>query len=411
MRVALLYRFNIQHFGGCGILWAARHRSLSLVDRFIAEGFDVTATGVHDHPILHASEHGHVEVVEYLLDKGSDPQFESKNRKTPLHLAATNGYLPVIQALIDQPTFDSKNLSMRSKLWDEQEYPIQEAAYNKHQDVVEYLLSKLKPESTSTKTAANICLPDAAASGDISLVSFLLEHGADVNFQQVAETISRQRENFLGEPWHSPTALITAAKHGRTEMVKFLLTRGAYVNRKRGFPYTGSGVRISKYSFGIAMTRGDRSMVKLLLRKLGKAGTSGGERKLAQQNVLEIAARYDDVELFKLCLGYGFNEEEPLVEAIALSHEGIVNLLIERGTNPDVTSVRSRGAVGAAFSTRNVSIIKLLLRSGAHIHPETVKSYRWLGPAEMTSLAQQFPVLPCHRRSMCPKEEFQWPFD
>ncbi|KAL4871597.1 hypothetical protein BDV12DRAFT_164039 [Aspergillus spectabilis] len=122
---------------------------------------------------------------------------------------------------------------MCGKLWLERQHPIQEAACNKHKGVVQYLLSNSETESTSTQTAANICLPDAA---DTSLVSFLLEHGADVNFQQIAKTISRHTENYLGELCHGPTALISAAKYGHTELVHFYLRVVLMLVGNRDFP-------------------------------------------------------------------------------------------------------------------------------------------------------------------------------
>jgi hypothetical protein len=62
---------------GKGILQAAAHGSLSAVQRFTEKGFEVQyQLGGHhlrDHPILHAATYGHVEVVKYFLEQGSNP--------------------------------------------------------------------------------------------------------------------------------------------------------------------------------------------------------------------------------------------------------------------------------------------------------------------------------------------------
>jgi hypothetical protein len=57
--------------------------------------------------------------------------------------------------------------------------PIKEAALKGHTHVVEHLLSYAQ----SPRDYASSTLPFAAISGDIGLVSMLLGHGADINYQ------------------------------------------------------------------------------------------------------------------------------------------------------------------------------------------------------------------------------------
>ncbi|KAL2802386.1 ankyrin repeat-containing domain protein [Aspergillus granulosus] len=231
----LLYQWNIKNNHGKGILQAAAHGSVSAVQRFIEEVFEVQyQLGGHplrDHPILQAATYGHAEVVKYLLEQGSNPQFEDKDRKTALHLAPRNGFLSVVKVLLDQPGW--KNTLIHPHFWGERVNPVQEAAFNQHREVVDYLLSKTPNELD----AVNVCLPDAAASGDIGLVIYLLLRGANIDYQDVDKTTSTPGidiDNPLGERQHGPTALIAAAKYGHAEMVQLLLDRGADVRCKRG---------------------------------------------------------------------------------------------------------------------------------------------------------------------------------
>ncbi len=53
-------------------------------------------------PLHHASQNGHLPVVEYLLDKDADPSAESseKEKITPLHLACVNNHVDVVSRLL-----------------------------------------------------------------------------------------------------------------------------------------------------------------------------------------------------------------------------------------------------------------------------------------------------------------------
>jgi hypothetical protein len=107
----LLYRYNLRHQNGDGILQAAKLGSIPAVAQFIKEGYRVKGQPVHDqehlpdrfgnqvlcschleHPILDAAEHGHSALVKYLLSAGSEPDLESNLGETPTHLAAKNGF-------------------------------------------------------------------------------------------------------------------------------------------------------------------------------------------------------------------------------------------------------------------------------------------------------------------------------
>ena len=53
-------------------------------------------------PLHYASQHGHIEVVSLLLDKGYDPTIRTHDRNTPLHLACANCHAIVARHLLDQ---------------------------------------------------------------------------------------------------------------------------------------------------------------------------------------------------------------------------------------------------------------------------------------------------------------------
>ena len=46
--------------------------------------------------------HGHLPVVQYLIEKGANIETKDAAEQTLLHKACTDGYLPVVQYLIEK---------------------------------------------------------------------------------------------------------------------------------------------------------------------------------------------------------------------------------------------------------------------------------------------------------------------
>ncbi|KAL2785990.1 ankyrin repeat-containing domain protein [Aspergillus keveii] len=425
--VPLLYQWNIKNMHGKGILQAAAHGSLSAVQRFIEKGFEVQyQLGGHhfrDHPILHAATYGHVEVVKYLLEQGSNPQFADKYHKTALHFASRNGFLSVIKVLLDQPGW--KDTLKHPHFWGERVNPVQEAAFNRHREVVDYLLSKTPNEPD----AVNVCLPDAAASGDTGLVIYLLLRGADINYQQFAKTASpRDVDNPWGEKKRGQTALIAAARYGRVEMVQFLLSRGADFHCQVGFSWKGPTALIMAIihgheqvvrallehhddddgpdfhrGFQTAIIESKPDIVRLFLSIHHDKHGQEDPHYSYERNMLAFAAKHVEgdtgLEIFKLFLDRGFDEEEALVAAVRSCRSAIVDLLLDRGVDPDVPTVKETSAVDAALGLPlDIPIIQRLRRAGAHIDPDTLDSLRLFSCMHVLELVEQFPVLPFTRK-------------
>jgi len=49
-----------------------------------------------------AAKHGHLKVVEMLINKGVDPNFDGKNQLTPLHVATHYNHVDVALFLLEK---------------------------------------------------------------------------------------------------------------------------------------------------------------------------------------------------------------------------------------------------------------------------------------------------------------------
>jgi len=53
-------------------------------------------------PLHYAAQNGHLSIVEYLVNQKADRDAKNIDGKTPLHLAANNGHLSVVEYLVNQ---------------------------------------------------------------------------------------------------------------------------------------------------------------------------------------------------------------------------------------------------------------------------------------------------------------------
>jgi len=61
--------------------------------------------------ICKASEFCHQSMLEYMVENGADMNTKGENVRTPLHFAAENGHLSVVEYLINQQTdIDAKDI-------------------------------------------------------------------------------------------------------------------------------------------------------------------------------------------------------------------------------------------------------------------------------------------------------------
>jgi ankyrin repeat protein len=157
---------------------------------------------------LHAaSSEGHLDVVQALLENGVDVSAKTKDGWTALHVASSEGHLDVVQALLL-----AKGVDIDAKTNDGNT-ALEAASSNGRRDIVEELLEKgadLNAYNRDGWTAFHV----ASLEGHLDVVQTLLERGADVN-AKTADTLS--------------TALHMATRGSHLDIVQALLAKGADV--------------------------------------------------------------------------------------------------------------------------------------------------------------------------------------
>lgn len=154
---------------------------------------------------------GDIQSMKRLLDEGiTNLNFRDYDRRTALHVAASEGHLNVCRFLVDE----CGSRINRSDRWGGS--PLDDAHRHHHMDVVEYL-RKIGATTGSGNRLTNLI--KAAAEGDIDEVRILLK----VVEKNVKLDVNK------GD-YDKRTALHLAAGEGHCDIVKALCEAGAHVN-------------------------------------------------------------------------------------------------------------------------------------------------------------------------------------
>jgi ankyrin repeat protein len=180
--------------GTTALHWATRNDDVALVDRLIRAGANARATNRYGvTPIALACENGSAAVVERLLKAGVSANTTGPLGETALHVCARTGKPEAVKALI---------------------------ASGATVDTIENWRGQTP-------------LMWAAAEGHSAAMRVLIEAGADVNARSSIITWERQRTEEPRDKWLPPgglTPLLFAARDGKLESAKLLLSAGADVN-------------------------------------------------------------------------------------------------------------------------------------------------------------------------------------
>jgi ankyrin repeat protein len=291
-------------------------------------------------PLHWACRGVHLEVVKFLVDKGTDVNSEDSNKVVPLHSLAVRNNAEAIEILIAKgANVDAKDYGGNTAL--------HYAAMSDAADAVAILVKKgadIEDRENYMRTPLILC---ARERGGPRTIKILLEAGADVN----------ARDKF------QDTALNLASWRGKKEVVDILLDAGAEI------PSKGRDVR---YLFSEAASHG-------LNRLFDAVAKAGGDPTFKMSNggtLLHAAASGGSAEIIEILIGKGLDINlkddygwTPLHYAARDGRVEAVERLITKGADIETRTVMGQSPLNVADEMKHAKVRALLIAKGAEDKP------------------------------------------
>lgn len=287
---------------------------------------------------------GQYEIVKILLKRGTSVDIHDSDGRTPLHFAAYNGCVKIVDELLEHGADPNK--------WD-----------------------------SSKKFTALHC---AAAVGKVSCIRSLIKYGANVNAGltgksplhyavlcnacDCVETLLKAKALPNNPQVYTETPLHVAASLGSIKNVELLLAYGADVRVQFG------SSRSTPLHF--AAEEGSAECTKLLL----KSGADCNAKNSRGQTSLHLAALVQSSETLEILINAGGNvnaEDDdgrtPLHTAVAKSLRGseLVSMLIQSGSHVNKPDKFGYTPLHIAALNESSMIVILLLIKGADVTAKT----------------------------------------
>ena len=212
-------------FGGgrTPLHWAAEYGQLSMAKLLVEAGADLAIQNASGRTALQeAIRDGGDLVAKYLIDAGAPLNLTDDEGWTPLHQAAHDGRTDLVRLLLDKG-LDLEAVVKDQNLWGWKQWgratPLILAVDASRVQTVQYLVScgsNIKAESIGGDQSIHI----ACWRGSLPIVKILLDAGIDIETRDSV---------------HNETPLLKAASTGKTDIVLYLLEKGADTNAKTQF--------------------------------------------------------------------------------------------------------------------------------------------------------------------------------
>ena len=138
-------------------------------------GSELVSQLILDVALQRAAEHGHVDIVEKLLQEKADVNTTASRAWTPLQEVAGGSHLDVVDRLLQANTI----VNITEASWT----PLHEAARRGYLDIVERLL-QANADVNATSSSGMTALQEAAKRGHVDIVERLLQANAKVNAKE-----------------------------------------------------------------------------------------------------------------------------------------------------------------------------------------------------------------------------------
>ncbi|MCJ1370650.1 hypothetical protein MMC20_001863 [Loxospora ochrophaea] len=331
-----------QHLAGLRqdtpILRAAHDGQKNVVEKLIAEGYDVNAGGDYGRAFQAACIDGHEEIVRLLLKSGADVNAQGREFGNTLPAVCAYGHEAIVRLLLE----NGADVNAQGEDYGS---ALQTACAKGHEAIVRLLLENGADVNAQGGYYGNP-LQAACISGFKALVRLLLENGADVNAYGGCYGNSLQ----------------AACTEGYQPTVKLLLKKGASINAQGG--YYGSPLQAACVSCHKALAR-------LLLKNGADVNAQGGY----YGSPLQAACVSGFKALVRLLLENGADVNaqggyygSSLQAACVSGSTAPTGVPLKNRANPDAQERIYRKALKVAWRQDYFAIQQLLLGAGAIDH-------------------------------------------
>ncbi|XP_032885049.1 ankyrin-1-like [Amblyraja radiata] len=289
---------------------------------------DINGINTSNETLLHiASSHGHVRIIEYLLNKGAKLEVRDNKGQSPLHRAAEKGHTAAVQALL-QAGAHIYALDTESRT------PLHLASQNNCFPIVKLLLKEEAKIDKRNKSFLHL----AAIKDESKIAEILLKYGAAVDTKDMKNR----------------TPLIHAISMGHLRTVKVLLEAGA---------------KVGLDMFDAALNGNNQSLITLILQH------ASGISPTILVNALFKAVQKNHHRTLDILIEQGIDtntrngmQYTPLLLAAELGHAESVKVLITKGAHLDERTPNMNSALHLAAQTGSLSVAKLLIDKGMDVN-------------------------------------------
>ncbi|XP_034026214.1 ankyrin-1a isoform X4 [Thalassophryne amazonica] len=329
-------------------------------------------------PLHCAARNGHVRIIEILLDHGAPIQAKTKNGLSPIHMAAQGDHMDCVKQLlqynaeIDDITLDHLT-------------PLHVAAHCGHHRMTKVLLEKgAKPNSRALNGFTPLHI--ACKKNHMRVMDLLLKHSVSLEAVTESGLTPLHVASFMGhlnivkillQKGASPSAsnvkvetpLHMASRAGHYEVAEFLLQNAAPVDAK---------AKDDQTPLHCASRMGHKELVKLLLDHKANPNST----TTAGHTPLHIAAREGHVQTIRILLDMEAQQTKmtkkgftPLHVASKYGKMDVAELLLERGANPNAAGKNGLTPLHVAVHHNNLDVVNLLVSKGGSPHSAARNGY------------------------------------